>query len=993
MLSSKNYFTTLMIVILVVGIFRTTMADSVYVINDTDTEQIQAYEIDGYDLIYQKSYNCREKEVIGAVGLAIDNSPDGQYLFVTFESGSNIELVNAKTMEYVDTVVAPQGNNLAGVVLDQERSKLYVMKRATNYLYSYVWDRENEKLVLDLPYPYYVELKDCQQGFGLAYDEVNDRLFVGDSTTTVKYYDPNDWSKLGEFDVLHTAVGIAVDVENKYVYTGSSQFGNNDFLCRHALNPSDPCDVDIKVDVESPVLGIAVDQETSLVYVTTYGTGNPQTRDRLMVYTPFDPNNPEDPNTNILSLVWKSGDIGDPAGVAVVSGVGYKPPLIDITKVDDVDDPNGCVIPENLITYRICILPGADPNEYFDVTITDHLPDEVYFVSADPNNGEYDPIEHTYTWYEGYVPGYDPNEPGDPNICMTLTVRVSEAAEPMGVIKNIVEVESEKYYNTATEYTPVCCWEHDDAVTGVIYVDQRATGYNTGTCWDDAYLSLQSALDRAAKGCGDEIWVARGVYKPGSSAGSTFGLVDDVEVYGGFIGNETARDQRNFVRNKTYLSGNNVCSIVVTADNVSSATILDGFIIQEGTTNGVYCYYGDPAIANCVIMDNGGDGVYGNFSEPTFSDCVIKTNDGDGIEFYGSGCSPIIERTKIYDNADYGIYAFYTTPSANNNWIHHNDGGGIYLYYCSSAADIHNNTIAHNYNVGVKKYAGTAPTIVNCILWENQDDLDGCSATYSCIQDSDNGDGNIDSDPKFAYEDPNASYNYHLDPESPCIDAGNDSAVAQGETDIDGDDRIYDWPSATGTGVDMGADEVHCDDVSNEVDWNADGIVNLFEYADLANAWLSIDPEYTTDPNEAINWNPLCDLNDDHYIDMIDLAYLCDQWLWKACWLNTDTWMMMSMGQGGGVGRAIATEPLSEAEIEAAKFRKWRIHRPMYWPNLQEEAWMLEDIVRWLTDIWYQHEEIRKEFDEKDYFDFVERLKDMWKEKVNLLLSSYKEKT
>jgi len=33
-------------------------------------------------------------------------------------------------------------------------------------------------------------------------------------------------------------------------------------------------------------------------------------------------------------------------------------------------------------------------------------------------------------------------DPDDPNTCLTLTVRVNEAAEPMGVIENIVEIES-----------------------------------------------------------------------------------------------------------------------------------------------------------------------------------------------------------------------------------------------------------------------------------------------------------------------------------------------------------------------------------------------------------------------------------------------------------------------------------------------------------------------------------------------------------------------
>jgi len=51
----------------------------------------------------------------------------------------------------------------------------------------------------------------------------------------------------------------------------------------------------------------------------------------------------------------------------------------------------------------------------------------------------------------------DPNDPGDPNICLTLTVRVNGYAEPLGEFENFVEIESDNSYNTATETTPVCC--------------------------------------------------------------------------------------------------------------------------------------------------------------------------------------------------------------------------------------------------------------------------------------------------------------------------------------------------------------------------------------------------------------------------------------------------------------------------------------------------------------------------------------------------------
>ena len=73
------------------------------------------------------------------------------------------------------------------------------------------------------------------------------------------------------------------------------------------------------------------------------------------------------------------------------------------------------------------------------------------------------------------------------------------------------------------------------------------------------------------------------------------------------------------------------------------------------------------------------------------------------------------------------------------------------------------------------------------------------------------GTGNIYlEDPLFEDE---ASGDLHLQPSSPCIDAGDNSAPALPTTDIDGDDRKIDDPAVDDTGngtapiVDMGADE------------------------------------------------------------------------------------------------------------------------------------------------------------------------------------------
>lgn len=145
---------------------------------------------------------------------------------------------------------------------------------------------------------------------------------------------------------------------------------------------------------------------------------------------------------------------------------------------------------------------------------------------------------------------------------------------------------------------------------GQIYVNQNATGLNDGTTWTDAYVNLQTALGSA--GPGSEVWVAMGIYTPGTATTDTFTLPDAVRVLGGFNGTETLESQRNPTINITTLSGELGASgvadnieVIVTAFAIGVNAELNGFTVVSAAKNGIRVLAASPELNNLRVLDCG----------------------------------------------------------------------------------------------------------------------------------------------------------------------------------------------------------------------------------------------------------------------------------------------------------------------------------------------------------------------------------------------------
>ena len=327
--------------------------------------------------------------------------------------------------------------------------------------------------------------------------------------------------------------------------------------------------------------------------------------------------------------------------------------------------------------------------------------------------------------------------------------------------------------------------------TTVVYVVQPDYYVNASnvspafpyTNWATAATNIQDAVD-AGTVPGRRVFVTNGLYQYGGRA--LYGIMTNRVVLTNGVRLQSVNGPKTtLICGSAAPTGDTGDGAVrcVYADHLS---VIDGFSLTNGHTlngtsvttelfdgGGIWCEPG-ATITNCLVTGNSAAYYGGGVNQGNVYNSVLAFNSG----YYGGG-------------AGRSLLVNCLIASNSASW---GQGGG------AMSSTLSNCTVVGNYAPWWTPSGGVGySSVYNSILYYNTSGNVGgtSSCVYSCATPLPSGPGNITSEPLFL--DP-ASGDFHLQSNSPCINAGNPSVVPA-NLDLDGVPRV------TGGTVDIGAYE------------------------------------------------------------------------------------------------------------------------------------------------------------------------------------------
>ncbi len=337
-------------------------------------------------------------------------------------------------------------------------------------------------------------------------------------------------------------------------------------------------------------------------------------------------------------------------------------------------------------------------------------------------------------------------------------------------------------------------------IDSVQHVSTTGSDAASGWTWGTAKRTVQAAVN-AMDAYGGTVLITNGTYFPVAEI-AVSNAMHISSVNGAAV---------------TIVDGGGVnrCFNLDSADcEISGLTIANGNISAENG-GGIYCANNVPLVSRCIFIGNSTDENGGGMYYGQVDNSIFRGNSGK----YGGGIAKgIIDNCTIVAN------------SASEN------GGGVYQGRVNNSIIWSNSAVAS----GSDQYSAVV------------------HATCASADVTDGVDGNITNNPVFIDK---AGFDYHLQTNSPCIDAG-DNAFLAGTVGLEGIPRPLDSGSNGTAVVDMGAYEIMIVNLDSDMDdmpdgWEFDNGLNPADATDAAKDkdgdWYSNYSEYIagTDPQNA----------------------------------------------------------------------------------------------------------------------------------------------
>ena len=372
----------------------------------------------------------------------------------------------------------------------------------------------------------------------------------------------------------------------------------------------------------------------------------------------------------------------------------------------------------------------------------------------------------------------------------------------------------------------------------IIYVTQNGAGLKNGSSWANATPYLQFALERATLyEPKPQIWIAEGVYTGnGVPYYPAFLLTPGISLHGGFAGNEPSSfdlTQRDFDAHITVLDGQNLQQILRRDYDNTDRISITGFTFQNGRSErpGGAAHLRKTDIDHCKFINNsyvgehfGGGALNVSACNITYCEFMDNYSAKNGGAIFNDGINVFnwcIFKNNTAANDGGGLYRgceLYNSEISYNEAGHM--GGGMMGYHIMRNCTVVKNvtTSGDEANAGgiyLSGGSGGLYSIANNIIWGNRagaivSNLRGINPptnvfVYNAVESDEIfplGTGNImlesandGSDTGLYYvrfEDPDGE-NFRLygeNPQSMCIDAGNNDYAAPGDYDLDGNERM-----------------------------------------------------------------------------------------------------------------------------------------------------------------------------------------------------------